>query len=141
VIVAQVNAPSNLGFYVKLGSTVDMMEAASGYVILAHQNAEQRVRMLDEWSRQTREKPPRDLDRHLERIRKSGYEKRASYLVKGVVNISFPIFGDRGIALAALTVPFIQHSGSSMQSSNVIEALRKSAMEITHALGGASERK
>ena len=141
VIVAQVNAPSNLGFYVKLGSTVDMMEAASGYVILAHQNAEQRGRMLDEWSRQTREKPPRDLDRHLERIRKSGYEKRASYLVKGVVNISFPIFGDRGIALAALTVPFIQHSGSSMQSSNVIEALRKSAMEITHALGGASERK
>jgi len=141
VIVAQVNAPSNLGFYVKLGSTVDMMEAASGYVILAHQDAEQRARMLDEWSRQTGKKPPRDLDVHLERIRKSGYEKRASYLVKGVVNISFPIFGDRGVALAALTVPFIQHSGSPMQSSHVIEALRKSAMEITHALGGMSTPK
>jgi len=141
VIVAQVNAPSNLGFYVKLGSTVGMMEAASGYVILAHQDDEQRERMLEVWSRETGKKPPRDLDMHLERIRKTGYEKRASYLVKGVVNISFPIFGDRGIALAAITVPFIQHSGSSMQSGHVIEALKKASMEITHALGGTSTKK
>jgi DNA-binding IclR family transcriptional regulator len=34
-IIAQVNAPTRVGFYVKLGSTVDLMEAASGYVILA----------------------------------------------------------------------------------------------------------
>jgi DNA-binding IclR family transcriptional regulator len=140
VIVAQVNAPSNLGFYVKLGSTVDMMEAATGYVILAHQDAEQRGRMVEGWSRETGKKTPRDLDVHLDRIRKVGYEKRASYLVKGVVNISFPIFGDRGIALAALTVPFIQHSGSSVQSAHVIEALKKAAMAITHALGGADPK-
>ncbi|MGO4210787.1 IclR family transcriptional regulator [Terriglobus sp. YAF25] len=38
VILAQVNAPTSVGFYVKLGSTVDIMEASSGYVILAHQN-------------------------------------------------------------------------------------------------------
>lgn len=140
VIVAQVNAPSNLGFCVKLGSTVDMMEAAGGYVILAHQDRELRDRMLNEWSRQTGKKTPRDLGVHLERIRKSGYEKRASHLVKGVVNISFPIFGDRGVAIAAMTVPFMQHSGSSTQSGHVIEALRKSAAEITHSLGGASAR-
>jgi len=110
-------------------------------VILAHQDDEQRERMLEAWSRETGKKPPRDLDMHLERIRKTGYEKRASYLVKGVVNISFPIFGDRGIALAAITVPFIQHSGSSMQSGHVIEALKKASMEITHALGGTSTKK
>ena len=41
VILAQVNASTDLGFYVKPGSTVDPMESASGYVILAHQQAEQ----------------------------------------------------------------------------------------------------
>src|SRR5580698_11653604 len=43
VILAQVNAPSNQGFYVKLGSTVDIMDSSSGYVVLAYQDAAQRL--------------------------------------------------------------------------------------------------
>jgi DNA-binding IclR family transcriptional regulator len=136
VILAQVNSPSNLGFFVKLGSTVDLMEAASGYVMLAHQSADQRARSLAEWTRETARTPPDDLPLHLARIVKSGYEKRASYLVKGVVNISFPVFDTRGLAVAALTVPFIQYTGSTIQSAEVIEALRQSADEITAAIGG-----
>jgi len=135
-ILAQVNAPSNIGFYVKLGSTVDIMEAGSGYVILAHQDSEQRERTLAEWGRETGRKPPRDLDVHLARIRKAGYEKRASYLVKGIVNISFPIFDERGSAVGALTVPYIQYNGPEIPAGNVIDALRRSAEEITVALGG-----
>jgi DNA-binding IclR family transcriptional regulator len=137
-ILAQVNAPSNIGFYVKLGSTVDIMEAASGHVILAHQDHIQRERTLAEWSRETGRKPPRDLDVHLARIRKAGYEKRASYLVKGIVNISFPICDDRGSAVGALTVPYIQYSGSKISSNQVIDVLRRSAAEITAALGGSN---
>jgi len=137
-ILAQVNAPSNIGFYVKLGSTVDIMEAASGYVILAHQDSTQRKRTLAEWSRETGKKPPRDLGVHLARIRKAGYEKRASYLVKGIVNISFPICDDRGSAVGALTVPYIQYNSSKTSASNVIAVLRRSAAEITAALGGRS---
>jgi DNA-binding IclR family transcriptional regulator len=137
-ILAQVNAPSNIGFYVKLGSTVDIMEAASGYVILAHQSSEQRDRTLAEWSRETGRKPPRDLDVHLARIRKAGYEKRASYLVKGIVNISFPIFDERGSAVGALTIPYIQYNGPEIPAGKVIDALRLSAEEITAALGGKS---
>ena len=137
-ILAQVNAPSNIGFYVKLGSTVDIMDAASGYVILAHQDLEQRERTLAEWGRETGRKQPRDLDVHLARIRKAGYEKRASYLVKGIVNVSFPIFDDRGSAVGALTVPYIQYNGPEISAGNVIDALHQSATEITIALGGRS---
>ncbi|HEY0308100.1 MAG TPA: IclR family transcriptional regulator [Acidobacteriaceae bacterium] len=136
VIIAQVNPPTNLGFYVKLGSTVDIMEAASGYVILAHQEAAQRERTLEGWNRATGRKPPRDLDIHLERIRKAGYEKRASYLVKGIQNISSPIVDERGAAVGALTIPYIQHSESTIPVSHVIEALRQAAAEITTAIGG-----
>lgn len=140
VIIAQTNAPTNLGFYVKLGSQVDIMEAGSGYVLLAHQDAAQRARVVNEWSEQTGKKPPRDLDTHLERIRKAGFEKSPSYLVKGIVNISFPIFDDRGSPLAALTVPYIQHSEARTNASEVIEALRRAAAEITTGMGGRAPR-
>lgn len=134
--LAQVNAPSNIGFYVKLGSTADLMKAASGYVILAHRSDEQRERALAEWSRETGKKPPPDLAVHLARIRQAGYEKRSSYLVKGVINISFPIFDERASAVGALTIPYIQYSDSVAPVSQVIEALRKATVEITAALGG-----
>lgn len=135
-ILAQVNAPANRGFYVKLGSTVDLMEAASGYVILAHQNEAQRERTLAEWSRETGKKPPRDLVVHLARIQKAGYDKQASYVVKGVIDISYPIFDERGSAVGALTIPYIQYNGPAMPASQVIEALGKATAEITAALGG-----
>jgi len=135
VIVAQTNAPTNLGFYVKLGSQVNIMEAASGYVILAHQKPQQRERILAEWMKESGKKLPRDLDIHLERIRKAGYEKRASYKVKGIVNISFPIFDERGTPLGALTVPHIQIN-ESVTNSQVIQFMREAAKTITNSIGG-----
>jgi DNA-binding IclR family transcriptional regulator len=136
VIVVQVNAPTDLGFFVKLGSTVDIMEAGSGYVVLAHQLPAQRERTLAEWSRETGKTPPRDLEVHLKRIRNAGYEKRASYLVKGIVNISFPVFDDRGSPLGALTVPHIQYNESAKHSIRVIDLLREAAAKITMSIGG-----
>jgi DNA-binding IclR family transcriptional regulator len=136
VILAQVNAPSNQGFYVKLGSTVDLMDSSSGYVILAWQDATQRQRTISNWKRDTGKKPPSDMTIHLDRLRKIGHERRPSYVVKGVINISFPIFDDRGVALGALTVPFIEHHKSSYPEAKTIEALGKAAAEITNAIGG-----
>ena len=136
VILAQVNAPTNVGFYVKLGSTVDLMDAASGYVILAHLDPERRARALAEWSKASRKKTPRDLEAHLRRIRAAGCEKRASYLAKGVVNISFPVLDDRGQAVGALTVPFLQYTQPLMSRDEVTASLRKAAGEITAAIGG-----
>jgi DNA-binding IclR family transcriptional regulator len=136
VILAQVNAPSNQGFYVKLGSTVDIMDSSSGYVILAYQDAAQRSRTIANWSRESGKRPPGDLARHLERLRKIGHERRESYLVKGVLNISFPIFDDRGSPLGALTVPYIEHRKGTHREAEVIRMLREAAAEITAAIGG-----
>ena len=138
VFLAQVNAPTNVGFYVKLGSAVDLMEAASGYVLLAHQTADQRERIIKEWTRETGKKPPADLELHLARIRRAGYEKRASYLVRGILNISFPIFDDRGIAVGALTIPFIRYTRTLLNEASVTEALWIVANELTEAIGGKS---
>ena len=58
VILTQVNAPSSSGWYVKAGSTVDLMQASTGHVILAHQRPEMRNRAVEEWQRATNGKVP-----------------------------------------------------------------------------------
>lgn len=140
VILAQVNSPSHAGFNVKLGSTVDLMDSASGYVILAHQQKTDRERQVQEWKRRTKKKLPGNFEEHLEQIHATGFEQRASYMVKGVVNISFPILDPRGHALGALTIPYIQSSDSVMREARVIDRLRAAAREITLAIGGRLPR-
>src|SRR5215469_3942793 len=136
LILVQINPPTNLGFYVKPGATMDLMESASGNVIMAHQNEEEREGMLMQWSRRTGKRQPADLANHLKRIRRTGFEKRASNLVKGVVDISFPILDVRGTALGALEIPHIQHTLLPMAQRDVIAASRDAADDINRAIAG-----
>jgi DNA-binding IclR family transcriptional regulator len=136
VILAQVNAPTSQGFYVKLGSTVDVMDSSSGHVILAYQNPADRTRTITNWSRETGKKAPASLTAHLDKLRRIGHERRASYLVKGVTNISFAIFDERGAPLGALTSPYIEHHKAGYSEADVIKALGNAAAEITAAIGG-----
>ncbi len=138
VILAQVNAPVNQGFYVKLGSTVDLLESSSGYVILSRLDEAQRARVLASWIAETGKTLPKDLDSHLKRIHKAGFEKRASYLVRGIVNISYPILDDRGAAIAALTVPYVQYAEASKSSEVIAQAIHSAATQITLAIGGST---
>jgi DNA-binding IclR family transcriptional regulator len=135
-ILAQVNAPTSVGFYVKLGSSVELMEASTGYVILAHQDDEHRARTVAEWKRLTGDEVPADLSAHLARIKKQGFESRPSYKVRGVTNISYPIFDERGSAIGALTVPYIQHIEARADASQVSSSLKKASREVTAAIGG-----
>jgi DNA-binding IclR family transcriptional regulator len=135
-ILAQVNPPTSIGFYVKLGSSVELMEATTGYVILAHQDDQHRARTLAEWKRLTADEVPADLHAHLARVKRQGFESRPSYKVRGVTNISYPIFDERGSAIGALTVPYIQLIDAVANASEVSAALKKASREITAAIGG-----
>jgi DNA-binding IclR family transcriptional regulator len=135
-ILAQVNPSTSIGFYVKLGSSVELMEATTGYVILAHQDEEHRARTLAEWKRLTGDDLPADLHAHLERVKRQGFESRPSYKVRGVTNISYPIFDESGSAIGALTVPYIQLIDAVANASQVSAALKKASREITAAIGG-----
>jgi DNA-binding IclR family transcriptional regulator len=136
IIVAQVNAATSVGFYVKLGSAVDLMEGSSGYVILAFQSEDARQRTVAEWQRRTGKRVPADLVKHLARIRRKGFEQAPSYKVRGVTNISYPIFNEHGSAVCALGIPYIQHNESNLSTGEVAEMLGKAAAEITTAIGG-----
>jgi DNA-binding IclR family transcriptional regulator len=135
VILVQVDSPESTGFYVKMGSKVDLMHAATGHVILAHQSEDAYQHVLDEWSNETKKRKPADLGAHLAKIRRRGYESRASYEIKGVVNISFPILNAQGNAVAGLTVPYVKRSEDKVGIPDIVEALRVASQHISEMLG------
>lgn len=136
VIVAQADSPISPGFYVKAGAIVDLMHAATGHVILAHLPLEARERAVKTWSHLTGNRVPRDLEERLKKILDRGYEERASYEIRGVTNISYPILDERGAALAALTVPYLARIEESTTPRNVHTAMRAASRELTEAVGG-----
>lgn len=138
VILAQVDSPESTGFYVKVGSKVDLMHAATGHVILAHQDEDSCERAIDEWTLETKKKKPADLEEHLAKIRVRGYERRASYEVTGVVNISFPILNAQGNAVAGLTVPYVKRIEDPVGIQEIIVSLRRASRQISEAIGALS---
>ena len=140
VIIAQVNSPLNSGFYVKAGGIGDLMRSTTGQVILAHQMQQASSRAIKLWCKHNGASAPRDLPRQLSRIRQRGFDQRQSYEVEGVINISFPILDDRGYAVAAISVPFLQRVGDSTTSDTVIGVLRTASCAVSQAIGGLANR-
>lgn len=136
VLVAQADAPGNMGFSVRLGANIDLLNTASGHVILAFQNEDVRGRALGAWRMRSRKPIPIGLTRHLNQIRRRGYEELASYQVHGVVNISYPVLNQHGEAIAAMTVPFIARIGDSVGPPRVKEALSLASGELSLGIGG-----
>ena len=136
VIIAQADSPRSPGFYVKAGSIVDLMHAATGHVILAHIPSEQCNRAVEMWQHQTGNRVPKDLEEHLAKIREQGYEERDSYQVRGVINITYPVLDESGMAVAALTVPYLARLEDPATPKTVRAALRDASVKLTEAVGG-----
>jgi DNA-binding IclR family transcriptional regulator len=136
VVVAQFDAPGNMGFSVRLGANIDLLNTASGHVILAFQNDEVQRRALHAWRQHSKRPVPSGFYRHLNQIRRRGYEELASYQIHGVVNISYPVLNQHGEAIAAMTVPFLARIGDSVGPPQVKESLSLAANALSEAIGG-----
>jgi DNA-binding IclR family transcriptional regulator len=136
VVVAQSDAPGNMGFSVRLGANIDLLNTGSGHVILAFQSDEVRARALGAWRLRSRKPIPASLYRHLNQIRRRGYEELASYQVHGVVNISYPVLNPHVEAVAAMTVPFLARIGESVGPPQVKDALSLAAHTLSLTIGG-----
>jgi DNA-binding IclR family transcriptional regulator len=136
VIVAQVDSPLSLGFYVKAGGIGDLMRSTTAHVILAHQSPEVSSRAVQLWCQHNHARPPRDFGVHLSKIKRRGYEQQKSYEVAGVINLSFPVLDDQGYAVAALSVPFLQRIEDSTTPATVIRVLREASSLLSERIGG-----
>jgi DNA-binding IclR family transcriptional regulator len=139
VVVAQVQGPNNWGMSVRLGATINLVDTGSGHALLAFQSDARRAEMLAEHVVLEGEvgMPARKLARLLARVRAQGWWQGESQQAQGVTDISLPILGPRGDAIAVLTCPFIRridrHVGPSADRAR--ELLRAAAAELSLTAG------
>ncbi|MFL9866716.1 IclR family transcriptional regulator [Paraburkholderia fungorum] len=110
LVIAQVDGPGTWGMSVRLGSRVGLIDTGSGRVMLAFQSSEQREQMLAEHTKVKGEVTiDRDaLEQSCERIRAAGFSQKDSQQTFGVTDVTFPIQGPAGQAIAALTCPYLR---------------------------------
>ncbi|WP_179402749.1 IclR family transcriptional regulator [Burkholderia guangdongensis] len=110
LVIAQIDGPGPWGVSVRLGSRVGLVDTASGRVMLAFQTSEQRAHMLLEHRRVKGEAAldEQELARACQSIRAAGFLRQESRQAFGVTDVTFPILGPAGHAIAALTCPYIR---------------------------------
>lgn len=135
-VVAQVNGPGNWGLSIRLGVRVSLIDTGSGHVVLAFQSEQRRTEMLAEHDALEGEVPMPEADLHaiLDRIRTLGYWQGDSQQAYGVTDISMPILGPQGHALAVLTCPFIRridrHVGSDLDTARELLARAATGLSL-----------
>lgn len=139
VVLAKVDTPSGMGFSVRAGAELDVLVSASGRVLLAFQDDETRKLRIEEALQRRPDQADPQIEVILESIRTVGYESIASFQVRGLYAVSFPILDTQGRAIAALTIPYSERMDHQLRKSipEVTEALGEAAQTLTTRLGGA----
>jgi len=138
VVVAQADAPGEIGFAVRVGSVVDLLATASGRVLLAFQQPVERERILSlEPGSRARRAFLAQHEEMLEEVRARGHEDMESTRIRGVPDLSYPVPDGRSAAVAAMTMPYIERldlADVSLDGARV--ALENAASDLSIALGG-----
>ncbi len=128
LVIAQVDGPGTWGIAVRLGSRVGLVDTSSGRTILAYQSREQRAQMLAEHTKVKGEVTidHAALESACEHIQATGFSRKDSQQIFGVTDLTFPVLGPSGQAIAALTCPFLKR---------IDDYVAPSLDEATHMLG------
>lgn len=110
LVIAQVDGPGTWGLSIRLGSRVGLIDTASGQVMLAYQTEPERTRMLAEHTKVKGEIALGDaaLASLFAAIRAAGHLRKDSAQTFGVTDVTFPILGPSGQAIASLTTPYMR---------------------------------
>ncbi|GHA18476.1 hypothetical protein GCM10007989_12220 [Devosia pacifica] len=105
VVVAQVDGPGYWSVSLRVGARLAVVGTGSGHVFLAYASEDERQQMLAEDNAQPLSE---ELEARLQRVRTSGFEEMPSQQVRGVTNLSVPIYGPLGSVIAVITCPFTE---------------------------------
>lgn len=143
VVIAQQEAPGYWGISIRVGSHISLFDTGSGHVLLAFRPQAEREMMIAEQLRSNERpaQPPEFFDR-LDAIRDRGYERMASMQTAGVFNLSAPVLGPDGKAIAALTIPYISlvNPASAPDVDEAIGLLLETAGKLSRLAGSDVNR-
>jgi len=133
VVIAQCDAPSDVGLVVRQGHRRPLAHSTSGLVLFAFQSERMRSRWLEMLDAGKVAYDREAFLKAAEQVRKKGYARRPSEAVDGVVDLCAPIM-QHGHAEYTLTVPFIRRHPEQVSEAEAIRALCSAAAEVSKAL-------
>lgn len=135
-IVAQVDSPAAIAVRLKVGAASPAIRATSGRTLVAFQTQGVQEWIFREAERQhTREQIETARDR-ISRIRARGYEMIDGEVLKDVTDLCFPIRDSAGIAMATLTMPFLNSPIAMVSFEAAGKLLYDAAERVTRVVGG-----
>jgi DNA-binding IclR family transcriptional regulator len=133
VVIARVDAPSDLGFVVRIGHRRPIAHSTSGVVLFAFQSDEAQARWLSILDAKDVGYRRKNFIGRAAVVRDQGYANFPSEVVEGVKDLSAPIL-QQGNAIGALTIPYIDRHPSTMKVDKVIKFLCDAVADISTAL-------
>jgi DNA-binding IclR family transcriptional regulator len=131
VVVATTAGRAEIVFSLRLGYRRPAVQATSGRLIIAFQNAERRARMIAEGLAVSRTRGDRKkLDAQLAAIAKRGFLVAQSRDVVGITDIGAPILDRAGHAIASVVVPYLNRHGETAQLEAIAKLVRDTCKEI-----------
>ena len=138
VVIAQQEAPRYWGISIRVGSHISLFDTGSGHVLLAfHSPEERRMMIAEHLGSGEKAEQSADFFARLDQIRDRGYEMMASLQTAGVYNLSAPVLGSDGKAIAALTIPYITlvNASTAPDITRTIALLQDTASRLSSLAG------
>jgi DNA-binding IclR family transcriptional regulator len=140
-VMAQVDAPGYWGISIRVGARISLFSTGSGHVLLAFRSDSERAMMIAEHEFQPDDAEQIEgMEERLAQIRQRGYEIMPSLQTTGIYNLSAPVLGADGQALAALTCPYITpiSRAKAPDIPETIRMLSDVAARLSEMVGGRS---
>ncbi|WP_181703355.1 IclR family transcriptional regulator [Chthonobacter albigriseus] len=139
IIIAQIDSPGYWGLSIRVGARVGLFNTGSGHVLLAFRSAEERALMVAEYERVVDDtEEPDNIAQRLAQVRARGFEAMPSRQTAGVHNLSAPVLGPDGNAIAALTVPYLAplNQPFAPDMPETIRLVMEAARQLSEMVGG-----
>lgn len=114
VIVAQASPVAHWEFRARIGASMDLFRTGSGITLLAFQNPDRVVETLGHWGVADASAAVARIAPELDRVRAAGYRVAPSGQVVGITDLSVPVRGPSGDAIAAITCAYLEHPDAAM---------------------------
>ncbi len=130
-IIHQAKSPLPVSLDIKIGAEFSLHRTASGRVLLAFQEQEKYTHWLKNSIRDEKKYDIHHLQHRIDTIRKNGYEMSDGDRIEGLKDISCPIVNTQGVAIAALTVPFLDFINDHIDIEYVTGSLIETCKHIS----------
>lgn len=136
-IIAQVDSPAPIGVRLKVGAVSPAIRGASGRTLIAFQPPAVRDWMFEEAGSSLAVDELAAARKRIDAIRARGYEMIDGSVLPGVTDLSFPVLNGAGVAVAAVTMPFLTSYIKPIPFHEAGAMLYRAAARITSMMGGS----